>query len=613
MVTYAKLVCFITTCAAFGAATCHAFVMPGATGYYSRQRQSCFMLKQEIPSTSQDKFDYILVGGGVASCVLSKRLYDRGYKVLVLERGPHSDMIQSSHSTDWPSSWNTKGSKGIEYQDGTTGIVGNCVGGGSTINVGITFDEEPRFFSKHFGSQWWANDDMKKAIRQASEYIGAIDSIPAGAACKAIVRSLAHLNPELRYQQENKKGQKTFKENSIFKCSMTLREYPQYQGEYYRHGPEHLLRQNCPGVQIRHSSAVERVLFDHDCDSRTANTNSNGVPNAVGVKYVQTHINGRELEEPIPQTAFLENGGEVVFCAGAFGSPTLLMHSGIGDQDHLSEFGIKTIVHQKTVGQNLIDRPLVPILALCDVPAKERDTWVPFTVTKGKGIMEMSAGNTFQVLVTSLAFIPKVLRRFIKVRALARFVLNFLPAKMKTLVDESVVLACGISEVRSRGRIKLVSRSPFDPPVIESPFLSDPLDLAQMKATVLAARNAIVHASNSSQLDSSSPYKWIIRRIFPQMRLPSPSDESLTSFCKTHVLPFFHHFGTCSIGSVVDETLSVYGVSGLRVCDGSVFPVATRINPQQAIVAMAWRAADIFHETRYDALSVNERHLSGLQ
>ena len=107
---------------------------------------------KDIMHDDKETYDYILVGGGAAACVLAYKLDKMGYNVLVMERGPHPDEVADSrHVNGWPACWNSYGAKEMVYDDGKITIVGNTIGGGTTINVGVTWEETPSFFSENLG------------------------------------------------------------------------------------------------------------------------------------------------------------------------------------------------------------------------------------------------------------------------------------------------------------------------------------------------------------------------------------------------------------------------------------------------------------------------------
>lgn len=152
----------------------------------------------------------------------------------------------------------------------------------------------------------------------------------------------------------------------------------------------------------------------------------------------------------------------------------------------------------------------------------------------------------------------------------------------------------------------LRSKNPRDMPRVDNKFLSDPRDLEAMRTTIQTARDGLLHASSqqadsNSILSTSGPLDWLLNALVPNLQLPK--DNQLDTFNQAHCCSFFHLFGTCSVGKVVDESLKVCGVDNLRVCDGSIFPNATKVNPQQAILSMAWRAADIIVATGADDTS----------
>jgi len=309
-------------------------------------------------------------------------------------------------------------------------------------------------------------------------------------------------------------------------------------------------------------------------------------------------IRGISQDKPERKKVYVSKGGEVVLCAGVLASPCLLMHSGIGPENHLRDIGIQVLVPLEGVGRNYIDRPIVPLLKTLSMCSKHRSYWVPCIATKSDtGYMEISCGNTFECMLTTMTFLPRFLRGQKWVRSLIRFLLKAFRKVIQKNIDQSLIIGCGITEVHTRGRVMLQSNDPNVPPRIINKFLSDPRDLKGMNEVVKAASDGLYCATQNknSILGSKGPLDFVINCFFPNTWSPKIghnfSSKNLSS-------SFYHIFGTCSIGKVVDDNLAVHGVEGLRVCDASIFSKATRLNPQQSIMTMAWRAADIIVQTK---------------
>jgi len=587
-------------------------------GYYS----SASMKEDNIKDGDDDKaanndheyYDYILVGGGAAGCVLAYRLDKMGYKVLMLERGPHADEIANAHHANgWPACWNSKGVKEMVYDDGKITLVGNTLGGGTTINVGVTWEETSPFYSKNFGSKWWSSSDMENAILQMRKKVDP-SILPIDNAIKEFADGLQTAYPDIQtlLKGNNDNHPRSFQSNSMFRTWNAFQEYPQCHGEYYRKGPRDIWRES--SARTIHSVSVERLLFDGDdqeekkfrrhVNQKEEDNDDTTPPRAIGVEYIENAIRGiSQSGNPNrkKKKALLTKGGEVILSAGTLASPCLLMHNGIGPEDNLRDFGINVRVPLEEVGRNYIDRPIVPLLKTFTMPSKERSIMVPAIATTkgGGGFMELSGGNTFECMLTTLTFLPRFLSRLDWVRAFVRIALKALRKVLQKHIDQSLIVGCSICKVHTRGRVMLQSKDPNDPLRIMNRFLSDPRDLEAMNKVVKMASNGLQCATNKpgSLLNSKGPIDFILNRLLPNLRIPK-TDEQIPAFSKRNSSSFYHLFGTCAVGKVVDETLAVHGVTGLRVCDGSIFPINTMLNPQQAIMTMAWRAADIFVQTR---------------
>jgi choline dehydrogenase len=270
----------------------------------------------------------------------------------------------------------------------------------------------------------------------------------------------------------------------------------------------------------------------------------------------------------------------VVVSAGAFGSPAVLMRSGIGAGDHLVELGIRIVLDAPGVGANLqdhcginvvfrADRELERELNRCDASGR----------MVGSGTIVRAASracprNTWDLHLVSWA---------------ARDTAGITGGEWR------VQLSPYVMKPASTGTVRLGSPDPKEPLDIALGFLSDPAaaDLAVVVDGVELARRFAATAA--------------LGRVLAGEARPGPQTatrEQLGAYVRTNVRGYFHPVGTCRIGpqgdrgAVVDATGAVHGLESLYVCDASIIPTIPRANTNLTTIAVAERIAALLTRRR---------------
>ncbi|WP_027342101.1 GMC family oxidoreductase [Hamadaea tsunoensis] len=268
-------------------------------------------------------------------------------------------------------------------------------------------------------------------------------------------------------------------------------------------------------------------------------------------------------------------GGAYVLAAGALGSPAILLRSGVGPARHLKEVGVETEVDLPGVGANLSDQPGV---------------FMPLAPTP-----ELNATLAAQQAAGDL-YVSRVLARAATAGAPAGgWDLHILPVAGPPLFGKlppgqyEAGISAYLMKPASRGHVRLHSADPADPLDIDPAVLSDPdgLDLATMRAGLrLVERFA----------DQPAVARWTRRTG------PSPAeltDEEL----RRRASVYWHPVGTCAAGpdadpdAVVDGEGRVRGIANLRVADASILPTAPAANTQLPVLAIAEQLADTLRRT----------------
>lgn len=282
---------------------------------------------------------------------------------------------------------------------------------------------------------------------------------------------------------------------------------------------------------------------------------------------------------------------EVVLSGGAFGSPQVLMLSGIGPEEELRAHGIAVAHDLPGVGRNLqdhLDHTLSwQSLRRDAVAFNPAGLW---RLLRGVGpFRRAGTGPLTSVGAEGGAYFMS--RPGLAVPDLqAHFCVAIVDDHMRRihLADGYSVHVC-VLRPESRGHVGLQDADAGSPPRIDPGFLSDPRDLEVLKAGV-----RIVEAAMES--DAMAP--WRGRRLYPH----DGTDARLEADIRARADTIYHPVGTCRMGrdamAVVDPRLRVHGVAGLRVVDASVMPRLIGGNTNAPTIMIAEKAAAMIREDR---------------
>ena len=282
---------------------------------------------------------------------------------------------------------------------------------------------------------------------------------------------------------------------------------------------------------------------------------------------------------------------EVVLSGGTYGSPQLLMLSGIGDGEQLQALGIPVVQHLPGVGRNLIEHPRMPLQFATRAPVTflnqlRLDRAVRHALRwalLGSGPFATQICSGTLLLKTDPALDrPDVQLLCNPIRLDARL---WLPGIGAPQAHSLYVTVCQLY-AKSRGRLTLRSASVQDAPRIALNLFTHDDDRRQMRAAVRAAR----------ALYAQTPLAELVSAEL----LPGPqadSDDALDRAI-TELGGITHHpVGTCAMGTgamaVLDPELRVRGIAGLRVADASVMPSIVGGNTNAATLMVGEKAADL--------------------
>jgi len=276
-------------------------------------------------------------------------------------------------------------------------------------------------------------------------------------------------------------------------------------------------------------------------------------------------------------------GREVILCAGAIGTPQLLMLSGVGPADHLRELGIDVVVDNPNVGEHYQDHLFYPMnwetTAKGTLAEAEHPLQLLQFVTRGRGLLTSTVAEATAFLSTRQGLDAPDLQ------------LHFGPVYFHnngfdTHATPAFAIGPTLVAPQSRGRIRLRSADPLEAPSILGNHLTQAADVEAVRAGVDLCRE-IVRQKSLAPLTG--------RELHPGEGVTTP--EAIERDVRRDVETIYHPTSTARIGTpetgAVDPELRVHGVQALRVVDASVFPTIPRGNTNAPVYMVAERAADL--------------------
>ena len=523
-------------------------------------------------------FDYVIVGAGSAGCVLAGRLSeDPAVSVAVLEAGPPDSsvlircpaglaLLARTGQANW--GFQTVPQAGLGGRRGYQPR-GKTLGGSSSINAMIYARGHPSDYDRwaRRGNPGWGWDDVLPAFRRAEDNTRGADPWhgQGGPLHVADLRSpnpVAHAFVEAGRQAGHRQ---TDDFNGPCQEGVGLYQVTHHDGERWSAARAYLeparRRQNLTVVT---GAQVTRVLFEGR--------------RAVGVAYRRDD----------GSMARMSARREVLIAAGALQSPQLLMLSGVGPAPHLQEMGIAPVHALPGVGESLHDHP--DAVVVHDTPGVRElfGLSLPGAVRMVRAISQWRSHRSGP-LTTNFAEAGGFLRSRSDL-AIPDLQLHFVVGKLvdhgrKTVFGHG--FSCHVCLLRplSRGRVRLASADPFAPPAIDPAFLAEREDVETMIRGFRIMRTILSQPALSRlggrELETSARAR---------------TDAQIEAFLRSHVDTIYHPVGSCRMGpgpdDVVDATLSVHGMQGLRVVDASVMPEIVGGNTNAPTIMIAEKAVE---------------------
>ncbi|GAA3104552.1 FAD-dependent oxidoreductase [Pseudonocardia yunnanensis] len=499
-----------------------------------------------------DSYDYVVVGGGTAGSVIAARLSERdGPRVLLLEAGTAETSTDMATPAAWPELLQTSANWGdMTVPQRATGASvpiarGRALGGGSAINA-MNFVRGHRSSYDAWakaGLSDWGFDGLLPYFKRSENTVGRDPALrgvggpltvgppdPPHPVVAALLEAAAQVG-HLSAADISGGAEEGFGWSDL----NIVDGRRQSAADAYLTSAVHR-----PNLTVVTGALVHRLSI------------SGG--RCTGVEY-STRTG----------TVSVGCSDEVILTAGTIGSAQLLMLSGVGPAGHLGRTGVDVVVDLPGVGEKLHDHPITNIVyrAARPVPAGVNNHGEAFGLVRSRSGLD---GPDLQVLFLDAP--------------------GHIPAADVPEMGWGYTIAVSPILPFSRGSVRLASADPSVPPLVDPNYFGDDRDLAAVVEGLRLAREI----GEAHALD-----EWREREALPGPKVTD--DAGLREYVLRTLAAYNHPVGTCRMGtdslSVVDSTLRVHGVDGLRVADGSVIPSIPSANTNATVCAIAERAAEM--------------------
>ncbi len=528
------------------------------------------------------RFDFIIVGAGSAGCALANRLSADGrYTVALLEAGPRDSnpwihipvgyfRTMGNPKTDWR--YRTEADAGIADRS-IAWPRGRVLGGSSSINGLLYVRGQPQDYDgwAQLGCTGWSWDDVLPYFKRSESWKG-----PNGTELRGVDGPLSVQESRLKreivdhwieaavaagYRRAEDYNGCDQEGVGYFQLTMTGGRRCSSAAAYLKPARR---RKN---LEVLTDMQAEKVLIEGD--------------RAVGVR---ARRNGAMTD--------LSAGCEVILCAGAIGSPQILMLSGIGDPEEILPHGIDVIRAVPGVGKNLQDhlqaRPVFKTsLSTINVETDNllKKGWIAlqYALTQ-RGPMTMAASLGTGFLKT---------RPELETPDIQFHIQPFSADSPGEGVHPFSAFTASVLQLRpeSSGHLSLKSANMDDHPAIHPNYLATDTDCRTIVQGIKVARRIAEHEPLKS---------WISEEHAPGSDVAFDDEAATLDWARRTAVTIYHPTGTCKMGidhmAVVDPRLRLRGLDGLRVADASIMPRIVSGNTNAPAIMIGEKASDLILE-----------------
>ena len=529
-----------------------------------------------------DVYDYIIVGAGSAGCVLANRLSEDGKsKVLLIEAGGKDrnpwlhipvGYFKTIHKPNLGWGYKTDPEPNMAGRE-ILWPRGRVLGGTSSINglIYIRGQSEDYDHWRQLGNAGWSWDDVlpyfKKAENQAATNQPKSDALHNSGGLLTVSDYPDHHKLSEAFVEGA--AQVGIPRNNDFNG-------PKQDGAgYYQMTTKEGRRASTAQAYLK--PVLKRPNLNVVTDALVAKVRFEG-KKAVGVTYTK---GGAEVEV---------NAREVILSGGTINSPQLLQMSGVGDPEHLKGVGIDVAHSLVSVGRNLQDHLQAQVVYRCKSPITINDdlqsVWRQARIL-GKYLW--SKGGPMAGGPSSVGAFVKSSNRVVT----ADLQLHMMPLSVARpgVVDEfsGYTFCTNQSRPESRGEIMIRSQDASVAPSIRPNYLAEQVDRDAMVAGIRALRKI-------ATAPAFDPYRDLEYRPGNDVQ----TDDEILDYARSTGATMYHPVGTCQMGpdteAVLDTSLRVRGLEGLRVVDASVMPTLISGNTNAPTIMIAEKGADLIRQ-----------------